>query len=224
MMSRIMSRSPAALALAAVLAAAAGPARFTAPMQPWTSGDGQVSLLRPAAAPPTASEEPLSTLMYPGWRLIWDGAHPTPGRVVVRLMLKVTPPAPAKTATEVLQVGVSRDPAAVRSCLRYGLAGGSGGRKPDRVINGVRFVAWANGDAGMSQGIGGTDLRAVVGGACYAVERFAVSESASDGDPSVTLPEAQGAAELDATLASLHIGQGPAQAPALRMPPGAVAR
>ncbi len=53
-----------------------------------------------------------------------------------------------------------------------------------------------------------------------AVERFTVSESASDGDPSVTLPEARGAAELDATLASLRIEQ----APALQMPPGAVAR
>lgn len=219
-----MTFKPFPLAALALLGIAAAPARFTAPMQPWTSGDGRVSLLRPATAQPTTSSEPVSTLMSPGWRLIWGDAHPTPGRMIVRLMLKVVPDAPAKTATEVFQVGASRDPAVVRSCLRYGLDSGSGERKPDRVINGVRYVVWSNGDAGMSQGIGGTDLRAVVTGACYAVERFTVSESASDGDPSVTLPEARGAAELDATLASLRIEQGPAQAPALQMPPGAVAR
>ena len=140
---------------------------------------------------------------------MWPGRH-----VVICLMLKVMPQAPATTATGVFQVGVSRDPAAVRSCLRRRLAGESGGRKPDRVINGVRCVEWSNGDAGMSQAIG----------ACYAVERFTVSESASGGDPSVTLPEARGAAERDATVASLDAGNGPAQAPTLRMPPGALAR
>lgn len=212
------------LAALALLSVAAAPARFTAPMQPWTSGDGRVSLLRPATAQPTTSSEPVSTLMFPGWRLVWGDGHSTPGRIIIRLLLKVVPDASAKTATEVFQVGVSRDPAVVKSCLRYGLDGGSGGRKPDRVINGVRYVVWSNGDAGMSQGIGGTDLRAVVSGACYAVARFTVSESASDGDPSVILPEARGAAELDATLASLRIEHGPAQVPALPVPLGAVAR
>ncbi len=224
-----MTFKPHLLVPLALLGVAAAPARFTAPMQPWTSSDGQVSLLQPAAAQFTTSGESLSTLMSPGWRLIWGGDHPTSGRMIVRLTLKVvphklTPGSNAGTATEVFQVGVSRDPAVVRSCLRHGLDGGSGGRKPDRVINGVRYVAWDNGDAGMSSGIGGTDLRAVVDGACYAVERFGVSESASDGDPSVKLAQARGAAELDATLASLRIGHGVAQVPALRMLPGVVAR
>ncbi len=219
-----MTFKPLPLAALALLSVAAAPAHFTAPMQPWTSPDGRVSLLRPAIAQPTTSGEPLSTLMSPGWRLIWGGAHPTPGRMIVRLTLKVAPEAPAKTATEVFQVGASRDPAVVKSCLRYGLDSGSGERKPARVINGVRYSVWSNGDAGMSQSIGGTDLRAVVAGACYAVERFTVSESASGGDPSVTLSEARGAAELDATLASLQIEQGPVRAQALRVPPSAVAR
>ncbi len=204
------------------------PVRFTAPMQPWTSPDGRVRLLRPALAQATASAAPLGTLMTASWRLIWAGEKTTPGHVVVRLVLKVTPPPSEKTATEVFQVGVSRDPGTVRSCLTYGLHGGSGRRQPDRVINGLRYAVWTNGDAGMSQRIAATDLRTVVAGACYAAERFSYAESASDGDPSVALPEARGAAELDATLASLSVGHaGPSgrpSPPVVRLPPGAVAR
>jgi hypothetical protein len=213
------------LAALSLLTIAAAPARFTAPMQPWTSPDGQVSLLRPAAAQPTTSDEAISTLMSPGWRLTWGEGNPTPGRMIVRLTLDVASKGPGKnTAAEVFQVGVSRDPAVVKSCLRYGLDSGNGERKPDRVINGVHYGVWENGDSSMGSGISGIDLRAVVDGACYAVERFGMSHTANDGDPKATLPEATGKAELDATLASLRIGHGPAQAPTLRMPPGAVAR
>ncbi len=193
-------------------------------MQPWTSPDSQVSLLRPATARPLTSDEAVSTLMSPGWRLVWGADERAPGRLVVRLMLKVVPDTRTGTAVEVLQVGRSADPVAVGSCLRYGLDSGSGERRPDRVINGVRFAAWSNGDAGMSQGIGGTDLRAVVRGVCYAVERYTVSESASAGDPAVTLRRQEGAAELDVSLASLRIGRGAATPPLVRLPPGAVAR
>ena len=210
------------------LLAATAPVRFTAPMQPWTSRDGNIRLLRPAVAQPTTSAAPLGALMTPGWRLIWAGEKATPGHVVVRLALKVTPPPPEKTATEVLQVGVSRDPGTVRSCLTYGLDGGSGRRQPDRVINGLRYAVWTNGDAGMSQRIAATDLRTIAAGACYAVVRFSYAESASDGDPSVTLPRARGASDLDATLASLRIGyagpSGGPYPPVVRLPPGAVAR
>ena len=207
------------------LLAAIAPVRFTAPMQPWTSPGGRVRLLRPAVAQPTTLAAPLGSLMTPGWRLIWAGEKTTPGHVVVRLALKVRPPAPEKTATEVFLVGVSRDPGTVRSCLNYGLDGGSGRRQPDRVINGLRYAVWTNGDAGMSQRIAATDLRTMAAGACYAVVRFSYAESASDGDPSVTLPRARGASDLDATLASLRIGRGrPLRPPAVRLPPGAVAR
>lgn len=206
------------------LCIAAAPVRFTAPMQPWSSPDGRISLLRPAIAPPTTSDDAISTLMSPGWRLDWSGDHPAPGRMILRLTLKVVPESRTGTATEVFQIGSSTTLAAVKSCLHYGLDSGSGERQPDRVINGVRYVVWTNSDAGMSQGIGGTDLRAVVGGACYAVERYTVSESASDGDPSVILPEKDGVAALDATLASLRIMHGAAKAPAIQMPRGATAR
>lgn len=210
-------------AMLSSLCIAAAPVRFTAPMQPWTSPDTRVSLLRPAMAPPTTSDDAISTLMSPGWRLDWSGDHPAPGRIILRLTLKVVPQSRTGTATEVFQIGSSTTPAAVKSCLQYGLDSGSGERRPDRVINGVRYAVWTNGDAGMSQGIGGIDLRAVVGGACYAVERYTVSESASDGDPKVTLTEKNGAAALDATLASLRIMHGAAQIPAIHLPRGAVA-
>lgn len=210
------------------LLAAIAPVHFTAPTQPWTSPDGLVRLLRPAVAQPTTLAAPLGSLMTAGWRLIWAGENATPGHVVVRLALKVRPPAPEKTATEVFQVGVSRDPGTVRSCLTYGPDGGSGRRQPDRVINGLRYAAWTNGDAGMSQRIAATELRTVVAGTCYAVVRFSYAESASDGDPSVTLLQARGASDLDATLDSLRIGhggpRGPIRPPAVRLPPGAVAR
>lgn len=207
----------------AFLCLAAAPMRFTAPMQPWTSPDGRVSLLRPAAAPPSTSGEVISTLMLPGWRLVW-GNHATPGHLIVRLSLKVLPKSRPGTATEVFQIGSSAAPGAVKSCLRYGLDSGSGERQSDRVINGVRYGVWSNGDAGMSQSIGGIDLRAVVDGACYAVERYTVAESASDGDPRVTLTEKRGATALDATLASLRIGHGVASVAGMLLPPGAVAR
>ena len=194
------------LALVAVFATGAAAARATARMQPWRSPDGRVRLSRPAGAIVERAAAPINTLMRPGWRLFWgEGAAP-PGSVIVRLTLRVHPEAPGKTASELLQVGVSSDPRARAGCLHDDLNGGSGERLPDRVINGVRYRAWHNADEGMSQSIDAIDLRAVVDGACYAVERFSVGEGASDGDPSVTLPQAKGAALLDASLASPRIG------------------
>ena len=190
----------------AMASTAGANAHFKSPQQSWASPDGWVRLRRPTAVRPTQSYVGFNTLVSPGWRLIWSAQDATPGCLVIRLALKVRPRWPEKTATEVFQVGVSRDPATIRSCLTYGLDGGSGGRQPDRVINGVRYAVWSNGDGGMSQHVNATDLRTVVSGACYAVERFSTSETASNGDPSVTLPQDQGSSELDATLASLRIG------------------
>jgi hypothetical protein len=166
--------------------------------------------------------------MSSGWRLVWDGAAATPGQVIVRLSLRVAAAAPETKSSEYLQIGVGRSRAAVRTCVAYGLHGGSGKRLADRIINGRRFAVWENGDAGMSQQISGLDLRTVVGGACYAVERFRYSDSASDPDPSVTLSQARASADLDAALASLQIGPlGPdrvLQPPTVKLPPGAVSR
>lgn len=79
----------------------------------------------------------------------------------------------------------------------------------------------------MSQAIAATDLRAVVAGTCYAVERFSYTERASDGDSSISLPQARGAAALDTALGSLRIGRTASAALprlTLHLPAGAVAR
>ena len=78
-------------------------------------------------------------------------------------------------------------------------------RLPPRTINGVRYAATANADSGMSQDIDAVDLRAVVHGRCYAVERFSYTVAAADRDASLSLTQTRGAALLDAALASLHL-------------------
>jgi hypothetical protein len=207
------------IALLALSCGAEGATRFTNPLQPWTSATRTVSLLRPAIAQPTDSGAPLGSLMSPDWRLSWDVA-PTPGRVVVRLAVPVTSEkAPAAKATEVLQVGASRAHASVRRCLTYGMAGGTGHREKDRLINGVRYVVWTHSDAGMSQQISALDLRAVVDGVCYAVERFSYVAFAETRDPHSSLPQAIAAAQLDEALASLQLGR--ASADRLHAPPTA---
>ena len=216
-----------AVALAAASSAIAAPpfvGRFASPQQPWSSADGQVRLLRPLIAQPSNSQEPLGSLMASGWRLNWAGKTDVPGKVAIRLALPVVPASGTGQVTEVLQVGWSTSPAARRNCLSFGLDGGSRKGLPVRVINGVRFAAILNEDAGMSQSIDATDLRSVVRGRCYAVERFHYGVAAADRDPQVTLTQVQGAAMLDAALASLHIGPGkPLLPPHLTTPVGTVA-
>lgn len=216
--------------IAGLLMAAAGavaPARFTARLQPWRSENGTVALLRPASAAPTFSDAPFGALTTGGWRLIWDGSAPSPGKLLLRLALPARGPAGGQV-TEVLQIGVGTGGAVKRTCLRFGLDGGSGRALPDRAIGGVRFTARANGDAGMSQRISATDYRAVLAGRCYAVERFSYAIAPGVASPTTRRSQADAAAALDAALASLRIDpQDHATAPAapdLRLPPGTIAR
>lgn len=173
-------------------------------LAPWTSPNGHVTIQHPADIAPTADDKPLGSMMTGGWRLMWDGTPQGPGRLLVRFRLKVLPKPPEKTASEVLQIGESRDPAMVRTCTSAGLDGPDV-RPVERSIGDVAFTGAQNADAGMSQSITALDLRAVVGGTCYAVDRFAYAESASNGDPAVSLPQAKGAAILDRMLQSLRI-------------------
>ncbi|MBE7218399.1 MAG: hypothetical protein INR64_08010, partial [Caulobacteraceae bacterium] len=163
---RVLFATVAALASAGVaIARPPVAARFASPQQPYASADGQVHLLRPITSQVSSSQAPVGALMSPGWRLVWDGSKPLPGRMVVRLALPVAPDAPQTRRTEYLQVGVSRDAATVRSCLTFGLKGPNAAQRPDRVIDGRRYTVASNGDAGMSQQISATDLRTVVNGA-----------------------------------------------------------
>ncbi|MBE7212972.1 MAG: hypothetical protein INR65_18310 [Gluconacetobacter diazotrophicus] len=213
------SATPATARTVAAPAPALPTARFAAPVQPWRSPDGHVALLRPAIAAPTTSDAPLGALMGRGWRLSWDGRPTGPGRVLVRLALPTVP-----AGTELLQVGASDDPATVRACL----SSLTGTPVPARDIAGVRYAVRTNADSGMNQTIAATDLRAVVGSRCYAIERLRYASAPGVQDPAPNaIPRARAAALLDAALASLRISASTVQPPepaALRLPPNAVAR
>jgi len=197
----------ASAAPAGCAAGASSDAAMAGQPQRWRSADGRVSLLRPAAAKLSTQDVPVGSLMTSGWRLIWDGTAPTPGTLEVRLALAVIAPPPQTRKTEYLQIGMSRDPVSVRTCLSGGLQGGSARRLPDRIIHGQRYTVWTHTDSGMSQTIDARDLRTVHDGACYALERFSYADSASDPDASVSLSERRGAAALDAALASVTLAR-----------------
>ncbi|MCQ8278435.1 hypothetical protein NFI95_08210 [Acetobacteraceae bacterium KSS8] len=215
------------LVTALPLAAAAQPApRFAAPLQPWRSPDGHVSLLRPLQALSTTFDAPIGALMSEGWRLSWNGQPPGAGRIVVRLTLPTRPDKPTGGAgTELLQVGVSDDARVVRDCLG---ASFTGKPEPSRTINGVRYLVRGNNGAGMSQTIDATELRAVVGGRCYAVARlhYGVAPGVESPAPNA-IPHDRAARLLDDALDSLRIAAGEAAMPVpptMRLPAGTVAR
>ena len=202
----------AAAAAAALVATAAAPARFASPLQPWRNADRTVALLRPVLARPQTTAPALGALMTPGWRLVWDGIPSAgAGEVVIRLQLPAAPVPPETGATEILQVGTSRYPDIVPRCLHDGITAKHVQRLPDRTLGGTRFLAWHDTDAGANQTIAATDYRAIVGGTCYAVERFRYATNATNATNAAPLPQPgtrfpQAAALLDAALASLRVG------------------
>ena len=142
----------------------------------------------------------------PGWRTVWDGAPVGPGSKIVRFALDGLPASPPDSkATEVLQIGSSRDPAVVSTCLTHGLATGNTTRLTDRVIDGRRFVAYRNGDAGMSHQMTASSLRAVIGDRCVAVDRLSMVGMRAVGEAGPARTQVDATAELDRVLASLRI-------------------
>jgi hypothetical protein len=176
-------------------------------MQAWGSPDGHVRLLHPSSAPARSQAAVGNYFFARGWRVFWEG-DPGLGRVVVSFVLAARPAESHESARESLQIGVSRDAHVVAACRTAGLPADGGRRLPNRTINGVTFAAYTRSDQAMSQGTTTLDYRAVVGGACYAVDR--ISDTAeSDSPPSVTLPQTQAAVLLNATLATLRISGTP---------------
>ncbi len=172
-------------------------------MLSWVSPDGRVRLLHPSSAPARTQPAVGNYFVARGWRVFWEG-DPGPGRVVVSFVLSARPAESHTTARESLQIGVSRDAHVVATCRSAGLPADGGTRLADRTINGVTFTRYRRSDQAMSQGTTTLDYRAVVGGACYAVDR--ISDTAgSDPPANVTLPQTQAAAQLDAALATLRI-------------------
>jgi len=143
------------------------------------------------------------SLMAAGWRLSWDGSAAGPGNDVARFTLRARPADGVGTVDEIVQIGVG-GPGSARDCLTHGLNGGDAKRLPDRTINGRRWAAWANSDAGMSQQITATDLRTVWRRRCYAVARISYAVKATDTPPGLP-PQAQAAAAMDRALASLRL-------------------
>ena len=175
-------------------------------LEAWSSRDGRVHLAHVDTIAPSGKSVVGNYFFGRGWRVYWDGPDPLAraGAVVVSFALSARPSAKHMTGRELLQIGVSRDRRVVATCRRAGLRFGDGTALPDQTINGVTYTAASNSDQSMSQGTTTLDLRAIVGGACYAVDR--ITETAgSDADTAVTLPQSQAAADLDALLETVRI-------------------
>jgi hypothetical protein len=178
----------------------------TAATKSFVGAGGAVRLSHPAALNPTRTFSGRS-LMTGGWRLMWDGTAPGRGVGVARFWQTAKPKDGAGQVIEMVQIGYSRAAAVVAKCGTEGLRGDSGRRLPDRMLGGHRWTVYSNGDAGMSQGVTATDLRTVVGGACYAVDRITYAVKAA-APPSRTAPTQAVAAErMDAILETIHVGR-----------------
>ncbi len=171
----------------------------------FTSLDGHVRLQYPAWLVPARRTVVGNYFVARGWRVFWGGNDTSDGRVIVSFTTAARPAQQHASARESLQIGVSRDPRAVATCSDAGLPADAGGRRlAPRTIGGVTYRVFTRGDQAMSQGTTTVDLRAVVGDACYAIDR--ISDSAnSDAPANVTLPQARAAAILDAIVRSVRI-------------------
>ena len=189
------------LSLLVLAAAAAG-----TPIQThYVGAQGRVRLTYPAALTPSRDFQGRA-LMTAGWRLIWDGTPVGPGTGVVRFSEQARPGTGPGTVDEMVQIGMSRDPGVVARCGTSGARGDGGRRLPNRMLGGHRWTVYANSDAGMSQRIVATDLRTVVDGICYAIDRVSYTVTAAP-PPSPRAPtQASAAARMDAILASVQVG------------------
>lgn len=184
-----------------LLAIAAAPAPRT-----FVGAGGLVHLTYPATLRPTTDFSGKS-LMTAGWRLSWDGAPVGPGTGIVRFAQDARPARGEGMVTELVQLGMSRDPGVVAHCGTTGALGPSGERLPNRMLGGHRWTAYRNGDAGMSQQITATDMRTVVDGACYAIDRVTYAVTAAEPLPRSAPGQAATAARMDAILASIRVGR-----------------
>ncbi len=177
------------------------------PLQRGYSGaGGLVRLTYPAGLTP-GRDFGGRPLMAAGWRLSWDGAAVGSGTGIVSFSQDARPASGPGTVTELVRIGMSRDPGVVAHCGTTGMLGGSGKRLPNRMLGGHRWTAYRDGDAGMSQGIVATDLRTVVDGVCYAIDRATYSVKAAEALPGGAPTQGAAAARMDAVLASCWGGR-----------------
>ena len=195
---------PARFALPLIAIAAAATA--TPLQRGYVGAGGLVRLTYPAGLTPSRDFHGLS-LMSEGWRLSWDGAPVGTGTGIVRFSEQARPSSGPGTVDEMVQIGLSRDPGVVARCGTTGALGDSGKRLPDRMLGGHRWTAYRNGDAGMSQQIAAIDLRTVVDGVCYAIDRATYRVAAADALPKSAPTQVAAAGRIDAILASVRVGR-----------------
>ena len=185
------------------LAAATGAAL---PSRHYVGAGGLVRLTYPATLTPSRDFHGMA-LMSAGWRLSWDGAPVGAGTGIVRFSEQARPTSGPGIVDEMVQIGMSRDARVVARCGTTGALGDSGKRQPDRMLGGHRWTAYTNGDAGMSQQITATDLRTVVGGVCYAIDRVSYLVEAVDPLAKGAPAQVAAAARMEAILASVRVGK-----------------
>lgn len=177
-------------------------------LQEWRSEDGKIAFKYPATLTPT--QDFSATYFTPeGWRAMFDGAPVGPGAGQVRFSAESYRAGDDQPfiVTTILQIGTSRDPAVVADCLTRGLNGGNGSQAEDRTMGGVRFTVFKNSDAGMSHQLSSTDLRAVRGGTCIAIDRIEYAVPASvDTEASPDRSTASVEQDMDRVLSSLTFG------------------
>lgn len=195
-----MTRYSIALILGALATIAAAPASRT-----FVSADRTVRLTYPAGLPPTRDFTG-RPLMNSGWRMMWDGSPTGRGEPVARFQSVARPVDNVGRVTESVQIGMSRAPAVVATCGTAGLHG-TAHRMPNRMLGGHRWTVWDGGDAGMSQEVTATNLRSVVNGACFAVDRVGYTVKAVPPLPHTAPSQAAASARMDAILDSIRLGR-----------------
>lgn len=168
----------------------------------FVSKDGNVKLQRPAHIAPS-SDFSGRTLLQRGWRVIWDGSAVGEGQGIVRLTLPARA-ADGSAVSETLQIGASRDPDVVASCLTYGLVSGSGMRLPTTTIGNHDWTTYSSSDAGMSQSVKAVNYRLVHDGQCYAMDRISYAVRAAKAGEDAPA-ETDAVKTMDDVLSSVEI-------------------
>ena len=181
-------------------------ANATAQTKSFLGAGGMVRLSHASNLTPTRNFAGRA-LMNSGWRQMWDGKPVGRGVGIVRFWQVAKPTDGQGQVTEMIQVGFSRSTAVVATCGTEGMNSGSGRRLPDRMLGGHRWTAYANGDAGMSQQVGAINLRSVINGACYTIDRITYATKAAPPPPRTAPTQAVAAAKMDAILATIKVGR-----------------
>ena len=178
----------------------------TSALRVWKSTDSTIALLYPSYLTPM-QDFPGTYFTPGGWRAMFDGAAAGPGDGLVRFIAHTSLEGEvSRRATEILQIGTSDDPSVLRDCLTSGLEGGDGAKQSDRMVGGVPFTVYTNGDAGMSHQLSSVDLRSVHDDRCIAIDWLTISVPAPVGSATPPKrPSSDVRHDFDAMLSSMTL-------------------